>query len=274
MLLGYRRAQTQNSSCKPLEYLTRLPPRMHTQQSYLLQDNHPREIFYTRIKIIDIHGVGMEEEPKEVVDLPKQQEESLAEVDEITEQQADSTVVEGQDSPNSTNENYWGEEESPLQSTIQGSTTQFGQMGGQVVYLQPPSSAPKIIAILCIILASFGIIGSLLGFLSLPSLGNPNSDIYIAEFEWYKEVAYVNIFSELVGSVILLVGAIMLLNRCNTSVGLGLLRDLVMNTTYPEFATAAGGMNATVLSAISMFCSVFCGLLAAIPLMIQNNGLE
>ena len=254
---------------------------MHTQQSYLLQDNHPREIFYTRIKIIDIHGVGMEEEPKEVVDLPKQQEESPAEVDEITEQQAESTVVEGQDSPNSTNENYWGEEESPLQSTIQGSTTQFGQMGGQVVYLQPPSSAPKIIAILCIILASFGIIGSLLGFLSLPSLSNPNSDIYIAEFEWYKEVAYVNIFSELVGSVILLVGAIMLLNKKRLgvyvilgSVGLGLLRDLVMNTTYPEFATAAGGMNATVLSAISMFCSVFCGLLAAIPLMIQNNGLE
>ena len=223
----------------------------------------------------------MEEEPKEVVDLPKQQEESPAEVDEITEQQAESTVVEGQDSPNSTNENYWGEEESPLQSTIQGSTTQFGQMGGQVVYLQPPSSAPKIISILCIILASFGIIGSLLGFLSLPSLGNPNSDIYIAEFEWYKEVAYVNIFSELVGSVILLVGAIMLLNKKRLgvyvilgSVGLGLLRDLVMNTTYPEFATAAGGMNATVLSAISMFCSVFCGLLAAIPLMIQNNGLE
>ena len=254
---------------------------MHTQQSYLLQDNHPREIFYTRIKIIDIHGVGMEEEPKEVVDLPKQQEESPAEVDEITEQQAESTVVEGQDSPNSTNENYWGEEESPLQSTIQGSTTQFGQMGGQVVYLQPPSSAPKIIAILCIILASFGIIGSLLGFLSLPSLGNPNSDIYIPEFEWYKEVAYVNIFSELVGSIILLVGAIMLLNKKRLgvyvilgSIGLGLLRDLVMNTTYPEFATAAGGMNATVLSAISMFCSVFCGLLAAIPLMIQNNGLE
>ena len=223
----------------------------------------------------------MEEEPKEVVDLPKQQEESPAEVDEITEQQAESTVVEGQDSPNSTNENYWGEEESPLQSTIQGSTTQFGQMGGQVVYLQPPSSAPKIIAILCIILASFGIIGSLLGFLSLPSLGNPNSDIYIPEFEWYKEVAYVNIFSELVASVILLVGAIMLLNKKRLgvyvilgSVGLGLLRDLVMNTTYPEFATAAGGMNATVLSAISMFCSVFCGLLAAIPLMIQNNGLE
>ena len=101
----------------------------------------------------------MEEEPKEVVDLPKQQEESPAEVDEITEQQAESTVVEGQDSPNSTNENYWGEEESPLQSTIQGSTTQFGQMGGQVVYLQPPSSAPKIIAILCIILAP--IIGAL-----------------------------------------------------------------------------------------------------------------
>ena len=223
----------------------------------------------------------MEEEPKEVVDLPKQQEEPSAEVDEITEQQAESTVVEGQDSPNSTNENYWGEEESPLQSTIQGSTTQFGQMGGQVVYLQPPSSAPKIIAILCIILASFGIIGSLLGFLSLPSLGNPNSDIYIPEFEWYKEVAYVNIFSELVGSVILLVGAIMLLNKKRlgvyvilVSIGLGLLRDLVMNTTYPEFATAAGGMNATVLSAISMFCSVFCGLLAAIPLMIQNNGLE
>ena len=100
--------------------------------------------------------------------------------------------------------------------------------------------------------------------------------------EWYKEVAYVNLFSELVASAVLLVGAIMLLNKKKLgvyvilgSIGLGLLRDLVMNTTYPEFAAAAAdGMNATVLSAISMFCSVFCGLLAAIPLMIQNNGLE
>ena len=269
---------------------------MLTQQSYLLQDNRFNGAFDTRIKIIDTNGSIMEDEAKEVVDLPEQQEESPADVEEIpehqeespadveeiSEHQEESSSDDGQDIHDSPSESYWGEEESPFQSTIQGSTTQFGQMGGQVVYLQPPSSAPKIIAILCIILASFGIIGSLLGFLSLPSLGDPNSDLYIPEFEWYKEVAYVNLFSELVASAVLLVGAIMLLNKKKLgvyvilgSIGLGLLRDLVMNTTYPEFASAAAeGMNATVLSAISMFCSVFCGLLAAIPLMVQNNGLE
>lgn len=254
---------------------------MLTQQSYLLQDNRFNGVFDTRIKIIDINGLIMEDEAKEVVDLPEQQEESPADVEEMPEQQEESSSDVGEDSTDAPSESYWGEEESPFQSTIQGSTTQFGQMGGQVVYLQPPSSAPKIIAILCIILASFGIIGSLLGFLSLPSLGDPNSDLYIPEFEWYKEVAYVNLFSELVASAVLLVGSIMLLNKKKLgvyvilgSIGLGLLRDLVMNTTYPEFAAAAGGMNATVLSAVSMFCSVFCGLLAAIPLMIQNNGLE
>ena len=101
----------------------------------------------------------MEDEAKELVDLPEQQEESPADVEEISEQQEESPAdveeiseqqeesssVDGQDSPDSPSESYWGEEESPFQSTIQGSTTQFGQMGGQVVYLQPPSSAPKII---------------------------------------------------------------------------------------------------------------------------------
>ena len=173
-------------------------------------------------------------------------------------------------------------ENNSLESSIQGRVVASqGVFDGQIIMLQPPSSAAKVIAILCIIWASFGIIGTLLGFLTLPSLGDPGSEIYIPEFEWYKEVAYVNIFSELVFTVVLLVGAIMLLKKKKLgvyvilgSVGFGLLRDLVMNTTYPEFASAAGGIDSTLLSVISIFCSVLCGLIAAIPLMIQNNGLE
>ena len=173
-------------------------------------------------------------------------------------------------------------ENNSLESSIQGRVVASqGAFDGQIIMLQPPSSAAKVIAILCIIWASFGIIGTLLGFLTLPSIGDPGREIYIPEFEWYKEVAYVNIFSELVFTVVLLVGAIMLLKKKKLgvyvilgSVGFGLLRDLVMNTTYPEFASAAGGIDSTLLSVISIFCSVLCGLLAAIPLMIQNNGLE
>ena len=87
-----------------------------------------------------------EESPADVEEIPEQQEESPADVEEIPEQQEESSSDDGQDSTDAPSESYWGEEESPFQSTIQGSTTQFGQMGGQVVYLQPPSSAPKIIA--------------------------------------------------------------------------------------------------------------------------------
>lgn len=173
-------------------------------------------------------------------------------------------------------------ENNSLESSIQGRVVASqGAFDGQIIMLQPPSSAAKVIAILCIIWASFGIIGSLLGFITLPSLADSGSEIYIPEFEWYKEVAYVNIFSELVFTVVLLAGAIMLLKKKKLgvyvilgSVGFGLLRDLVMNTTYPEFASAAGGIDSTLLSVLSIFCSVLCGLLAAIPLMIQNNGLE
>ena len=179
----------------------------------------------------------------------------------------------------------WGDVKSEHESTelsLEGAVASpQGVFDGQIIILQPPSSAAKVIAILCIIGASFGIIGSLLGFLSVPALGDPDSDLYIPEFEWFKEVAYVNIFSELIVNVALLVGAIILLKKKKLgvyiilgSIGLGLLRDLVMNTTYPEFAFAAGGINVTVLSVVSIFCSVLCGLIVAIPLMVQNNGLK
>ena len=86
----YRRAQTQNSSCILLGYRPRLPPRVLTQQSYLLQDNRFNGVFDTRIKIIDTYGSIMEDEAKEVVDLPEQQEQSPADVEEISEQQEQS----------------------------------------------------------------------------------------------------------------------------------------------------------------------------------------
>ena len=94
------------------------------------------------------------ESPADVEEIPEQQEESPAVVEEMPEQQEESSSDDVQDSTDAPSDSYWGEEESPFQSTIQGSTTQFGQMGGQVVYLQPPSSAPKIIAIFCIIIAN------------------------------------------------------------------------------------------------------------------------
>jgi len=223
----------------------------------------------------------MDDELKEIDGASEQREELLGEVQKTSIQEKDSLSNHEQNGLKSPDQSFWGVG-SETQSVIQGSTTKFEQTGAQVVFLQPPSSAPKIIAILCIILASFGVIGSLLGFFAIPTLGDSNSDGYIPEFEWYKEVAYVNIFSELVGSIVLILGSIMLLKKKKLgvyvilgSIGLGLLRDLIMNTTYPEFAAAAGGgINATVLSAVSMSCSIFCSLVAVIPLMIQNNGLE
>jgi len=155
-------------------------------------------------------------------------------------------------------------------------------LSNQYITLQAPSSAPKVIGILCIIWAGFTLLGTLFSLAMIGELGDPESKAYIPEYNWYKEIAYLDSFTTLVYGVAVLIGSILLLQKKRLgifvifgAIAFDSLKIIVLAMTYPDYvAGVSGGFNAQINAVISLVCSLVCGLIVAIPLMISNNGLD
>ena len=172
----------------------------------------------------------------------------------------------------------------PMNSaTLLSGTTQMP--AGEVIYLQPPSSAPRVIGILVIIYAV--VVGLLLNLLSLRvSVITGNGTSMAIDL------------GNLAAGVATLVGGVMLTKYERRGVML-LLAAIVVSTLIGvgQFSMAEdlyaqmleGGemtqeeydlvmeQNSLIQGIGTVMCVVFggvCGLIVAIPLMISNNGLD
>ena len=152
--------------------------------------------------------------------------------------------------------------------------------GNQIIMLQPPSNAAKVIGILLII---WGAINSI--FLLLAILGWSNSDI--REQQGIDGTTIVlNIISGVVSIGTSIIGGIWMMNYQRKGVYLvligiiiGFLFSIILSFTgSTDVAAQDTGLNESVVSSIavgiSAVCSAVCGLIVAIPLMISNNGLD
>ena len=167
------------------------------------------------------------------------------------------------------------------QILIDGQPAQISTgFGNEVIMLQPPSSAAKIIGIFVILYAVFNVIGLIGNFLAFSSetinddLGYTTTDMIIATIQGI--------------SIILtcMIGGIWMLNyqrKGLTMVMIGLIIGFVCQIFLSfggstESAATDTGLSEGVVSGISIgvsaVCSAVCALIVAIPLMVSNNGLD
>jgi hypothetical protein len=160
------------------------------------------------------------------------------------------------------------------------------QAQGQMIFVQPPSGAAKVMGILIVIYAAFGLLGALGSLLGgsfvesfLGDVADAEPDALGFDPEGFGQYMMLTGLVGLVTSAGTLMGGIWTMQYQRRGVHLGLLMvgasfllGLVLAFIYPEFSDSGFGMGPTVI--LSLFGSGFCGLMVAIPLMVSNNGLD
>jgi hypothetical protein len=160
------------------------------------------------------------------------------------------------------------------------------QAQGQMIFVQPPSGAAKVMGILIVIYASFGLLGALASLLGgsffeslLGEVAQADPDALGFDPAGFGQYMMLTGLVGLVTSAGTLLGGIwtMQYQRRGVHLGLGMIMasfvlGLVLAFMYPEFSDSGLGMGATVI--MSVLGSGFCGLMVAIPLMVTNNGLD
>ena len=170
------------------------------------------------------------------------------------------------------------------QDTLLTGTTQMPT--GQLIYLQPPSSAAKVVGILCVIYGFiFGISFNILSLFGSSELG---SATFIA-------LDVVNIIAGggmLIGGVMMINyqrrGIILLFCAIALTTLVGVAQISMVDTAYDQMLEneditqeeydAVQSVDDSVIAGIGIvilaFCNALCGLIVAIPLMVSNNGLD
>ncbi len=167
------------------------------------------------------------------------------------------------------------------QILIDGQPAQISTgFGNQIIMLQPPSSASKVIGILLVI---WGVINSVLLLLAI--IGWSNQEI--REEQGIDGLAIaLNLISGVISIGTSILGGVWMMNYQRKGVHLvllgilvGFLFSIILSFTgSTDVAAQDTGLNESVVSGIavgvSAVCSALCGLIVAIPLMVSNNGLD
>ncbi len=153
-------------------------------------------------------------------------------------------------------------------------------MPQNVLIIQQPSSAPKIVGILVIIWGSVLTIISLIGLLGLSLYTDPDSDIYIKEVADDPTFLYIITGLALVCYASQIFGGAFLAQKKRQGIFIVwlslvalLMLDIMTEFIYPDLATQSG-FSTSINIGFSAVCNGICGLIVSIPLMISNNGLD
>ena len=168
------------------------------------------------------------------------------------------------------------------QSTIEGNVSQENNnFDGQIIMLQPPSNASKIIGIFCIIAGAFNVL-SLVAFLLLPQIDPITGE----ELSISTSSLIITILSGLISIFTLCVGGYMMINYQRRGIFIvigGILIGFiisivsVMSGDYDGWGDSLEMDNNVangILIGIQALCNAICAVIVAIPLMIANNGLD
>lgn len=155
---------------------------------------------------------------------------------------------------------------------------------GQLIYLQPPSSAAKVIGILVIIYAILGILGNLASAVGSIEMGNSiliGLDVLNLGIGGATIVGGWMLVNYQRRGVMLLILTILL----STGVGVAqmsmaddiyvqMLEDGDLTQEEYDMIQQTSGLIQGIGMVMMVFCGGICGLIVAIPLMISNNGLD
>ena len=145
-------------------------------------------------------------------------------------------------------------------------------MPGNVIIVQQPSAAPKVIGIFTIIYGIFGILGSLILVLSASLFGDEVSELI--DFDSSMLMA-MSVIGFLLGGAWIVAG-VWMNGRQRRGVHLALL--LVLLEFIVDIVFSYLDSSQATSSAINIGAAVvgtgICGVIIAIPLMVSNSGLD
>ena len=148
----------------------------------------------------------------------------------------------------------------------------MGGMPGNVIIVQQPSAAPKVIGIFSIIYGIFGILGSLILVLSTSLFDAELSEM--VDFDRDMLMA-MSVIGFLVGGAWIVAG-VWMNGRQRRGVHLALL--LVLLEFIVDIVFSYLDSSQTTSTAINIGAAVvgtgICGVIIAIPLMVSNSGLD
>ena len=169
------------------------------------------------------------------------------------------------------------------QGTMLTGTTQMPT--GQLIYLQPPSGAAKVIGILVIIYGVLlGVFGNLFNLLGSIDMGNAmlivfdvvNIGLGVATVAGgvmlmnYQRRGAMLLFLAIALSAVVGVGQLSMVDQIYDQ----MLDDGDLTQEEYDALQEVGGIVQGVGMVMVLFCNAMCGLMVAIPMMVSNNGLD
>ena len=155
-------------------------------------------------------------------------------------------------------------------------------MPQNVIIMQQPSAAPKVIGIMIIIWGSVFTILSCIAILGLSFYTDSDSDLYIEQVANSPTILYLITGVTILAFIGQIVGGSFMVQKKTmgifitwASLGVLFIGDIVTELVYPDLiASQTGDLGTSLNLGFSAVCSGICGLLAAIPLMISGNGMD
>ena len=151
-----------------------------------------------------------------------------------------------------------------------------------VVIIQQESSAPKVVGILIIIYGAIIGVLTLIAMLGVSLITDPDSEIYSKDVADSPTMMYVILGIAVLCCIGQVVGGIFMNQKKKMGIHLvwltlliSIATDILLEFTYPDYiASQAGSMSTSINIAFSGVCSVICGVIVAIPLMVTGSGMD
>ena len=151
-----------------------------------------------------------------------------------------------------------------------------------IVIIQQESSAPKVVGILIIIYGALMGVLTLIAMLGVSLMTDPDSDLYSKDVADSPTIMYVILgiavlccIGQVVGGVFMNQKKKMGIHLVWVTILISFAADILMELTYPDYIAAqAGAMSTSMNIAFTGVCSIICGVIVAIPLMVTGSGMD
>jgi len=148
-----------------------------------------------------------------------------------------------------------------------------------VIIMQQPSQAPQVVGILIIIYGVLNVLGSLLGLFGASMLSSVELDDPLLE-EYSMQMMVFSLVA-IVLSAVTIVSGVWINNRQTrgvhlawVTIGLSMLMSFIQGAIIPAELTDPSGLGQMIGIVMNLVCTMICGVIVAIPLMVANSGMD
>ena len=150
-------------------------------------------------------------------------------------------------------------------------------MPANVIIMQQPSAAAQVLGIFVIIYGAIGVLGNLLGVFGASLLSEVDDSV----FDEYATQMMIFSFVFIAISGMIIFSGVWILQKQTRGVhlawltiALSMIITIIQQMIIPAEFSDPTGMGDAIAIVMNVVCSLICGVLVAIPLMVSNSGMD